>query len=583
MARLSSISLLAVCLLLLAASTTALRACPFCTAESQTLTEELEDADAAIIARLLKPALPPDAKPVEGVPYGTVDPETGNAKFTIERVIKNQEALEGVEQIEAIFFGDPNFESRYLIRGIGDPAAGTPLDWAIPLPLSPTAVDYIDKLKTLPESGGDRLAFFQNYLEHEDAMLGQDAYDEFARAPYDDVKELGDRMDRQQLLAWIESPSISPSRRRLFFTMLGVAGEPEDIPRLEALIESDSRVMVPATAAMIGASLRAGGPLTGLLAIESVQLTERRRKLGLDAMIACYLTLRGTEGLDLVDERFLSDPTADYSHIYSALMALRFLASESDLVPQERINQSARLLLNNKDFSDQVITDLARWDDWTVLDQLVNMYREAGSEQVNEYVREPIVTYLDVAAEQPGQVGEKAQAALVDLEPLDPEAFKRARTLMGLGLLSRARGDDKNEDQASQSSDQLEDELDLEEAPESNSKKEADAAESGLDEIPNPATFGTAKEPSGGSLTANFAAKDPPLDSEDEPAADSTDQPDGEDSGTEPAARTTSKRPIPAGAKPLVPPSTAMLLAAPIVGVAGCFGLLWLILRSGAA
>ena len=40
--------------------------------------------------------------------------------------------------------------------------------------------------RSFRQSGADRLAFFQEYLEHEDPLLAQDAYDEFARAPYAD-------------------------------------------------------------------------------------------------------------------------------------------------------------------------------------------------------------------------------------------------------------------------------------------------------------------------------------------------------------------------------------------------------------
>ena len=46
----------------------------------------------------------------------------------------------------------------------------------------------------VPASGPERLAFFQEYLEHEDPLLAQDAYDEFARAPYADVQALKPRM-----------------------------------------------------------------------------------------------------------------------------------------------------------------------------------------------------------------------------------------------------------------------------------------------------------------------------------------------------------------------------------------------------
>jgi hypothetical protein len=45
-----------------------------------------------------------------------------------------------------------------------------------------------------------------------------------------------------------------------------------------------------------------------------------------------------------------------------------------------------------------------------------------------------------VASEQPGDVGTRAKAALAELEKLDPETVKTARSLMAFGALGRARG-----------------------------------------------------------------------------------------------------------------------------------------------
>ena len=100
-------------------------------------------------------------------------------------------------------------------------------------------------------------------------------------------------------------------------------------------------------------------------------------------------------------------------------MALRFHGDEeTGVVPRERLLDSMRLLLDNPDFADQVILDLSRWEDWSVLDRLVEMFKTSDK---NGYVRQPVVTYLTVASEQPGDVGTRATAALAELEELDPE------------------------------------------------------------------------------------------------------------------------------------------------------------------
>ena len=343
---------------------------------------------------------------------------------------------------------------------------------------------------------------------------------------------------------------------------------------LEAMLEADARVLVPATEALIAAGAAAGGPLSGPLTVESVRRDERRRKLGLDAMIGCYLKLKGGDGLDLIDRRFLADPDADQTHVYSALMALRFLAEEGDIVPHERLLASARLLLNNELFADQVIPDLARWEDWSLIERLGEMFELAEDGTPSEYVRDPIVTYLDVASEQSGEVGDQATALIAKLEATDPETFRRARSLQAFGFLGSARREKRDppaEDAAeleamAEESDALDSELvdsDL-----------SDDGANGSDAFPDPSTFGVAaNEP---DEATDGAIADPGE------AAPST-APTGPAAPTGPTEQVAAKPVIPAGAEPLTPPSRLVLLGVPVVAAAACFGLFWLILRGGAA
>ncbi len=411
-------------------------ACPFCAVESQTLSEETEAADAVVLAKLIAEA-PPDSDRVEG-PAST-DPDSGMATFEIIEVLRGQERLEGEKELKAVYFGDADRERIFLIMGLGLDG----LDWTTPLPLSPEAVDYVRQLSGVPASGADRLAFFQEYFEHPEPLLAQDAYDEFARAPYADVQALGPRMHHDQLVKWIADLEISPSRRRLYFTMLGVCGGNDDLPLLEAMILSDFDAIEPYLQPLVGSGLTMGGPVGLPMWNEVVQQDERRKKLGLDALVACYLTLRGADGLELIDERFLTNPETEYTHVYSTIMAMRFHGDETNVLPRERLLASMRLLLDNPDFADQVILDLSRWDDWSVLDRLVEMFKSADNDG---YVRQPIVTYLTVASEQPGDVGPRAADALAELERLDPKTVEQARSLMAFGALGRARagGDDSN-------------------------------------------------------------------------------------------------------------------------------------------
>ena len=142
----------------------------------------------------------------------------------------------------------------------------------------------------LPKEGPDRLAFFQDYLEDKDEMLARDAYDEFAKAPYSGRVGLKDRMKHDKLVEWCKSTQIPVSRRRLYMTMLGVCGTPDDLPMLEEMIKSK----------------------------------DRQTKGALDALVAAYLTLKGPDGMPLVEELFLKNKDAEYTDTYATIMALRF-------------------------------------------------------------------------------------------------------------------------------------------------------------------------------------------------------------------------------------------------------------------
>ena len=396
----------------------------------------------------------------------------------------------------------------------------------------------------LPEKGADRLAFFQEYFEHDDPLLAQDAYDEFARAPYDEVIALSDRMHHDQLVDWINSSEVSPSRRRLYLTMLGVCGTDEDLPMLEEMILSDYRTKKPMVEGLVQVGLGLGGPLTLPLVTEVVDLDERRKKLGLDAMIACYLRLKGAEGLDMIDTRFLKDQQVEYTQIYQTIMAMRFHGEETDIIPRERLLVSMRLLLDHPDFADQVIPDLARWQDWEVLDRLVSMFKESDE---RSFIRQPVVSYLIVAAEQEGDIGQRADVAIEELEELAPDTVERARSLMNFGFLARARpaGDGSNFSREGDAPGEL-----------ASGASDADADD--VSDIPDPT------DPQFQPAEEETVAATPSI--QEEPVAEATASPVA--STVEPAV--DERLPVP---HPLT------IVGVPLLAGAVLIGLFWLILR----
>ena len=368
-------------------------ACPFCSAVSLTFSQEIAQSQVAVIARLVDPPSQASLSP-------RADGPLPKGRFVVVEALKGAELLEGAElvdvdgvrQIETIMLDVKPAGSTYLLMAVEPPK----LVWSSPIPISDRGIDYLKKLADLPAKGADRLAFFQKFLEDQDDALARDAYDEFAVAPYDDVRGLESRMDPTQLLAWIEDPKVPANRRRLYATMLGVCGTKADADRIGAILSNTDP-----------------------------KPSEAEVRSGLDALIACYVTLKGPEGLDMVDAQFLdrSGRNVPFTETYAAVMALRFLGEESTVVPRPRVLESLRILLGEPKLADLVIADLARWEDWSVVDKLGELFENADAD--NLFVREPVVNYLKACPDP------HAAEVLSKLEKIDPEAVRRAATLAG--------------------------------------------------------------------------------------------------------------------------------------------------------
>ena len=342
-----------------------------------TLGEELKASDVAVIATLVE--RPATADPAAG---GT--PE--KSKFKITKVLKGEKLLANKPTIDMLYFGTQEPGATFLIFGVDpkEPAWGTPNE------LSAEGLKYIEKVAELSETPAERLAFFQEYFENPDQLLSGDAFNEFAKAPYSDVVQLKDKMHRDKLIEWIKDDKVPPSRRRLYLTMLGMCGTQDDVPMIETMIKTD----------------------------------DRQVRSALDAMIGCYLNLRGADGLALIEDQFLKNDKSEYVDTYSAIVALRVLGQETDVIPKEKLVGSLRHMLDRPQLADLVIPDLARWQDWGSMDKLVDLFKNANDE--SSWVRVPVVQFLRACPEP------KAKEYIDELAKIDPDAVKRATNYLAL-------------------------------------------------------------------------------------------------------------------------------------------------------
>jgi hypothetical protein len=357
------------------------RACPFCAAVSLTFSEEIANSKVAVIAKLVQ--LPPRA---QGAAAQNSSLDVAKAKFEVVTILKGEEVLGKSRTLETVYFGDSPVGATFLIMGIDPPT----INWGTPIAISERGVEYVTKAVTLPKEGPDRMAFFQDFFEDKDDMLARDAYDEFAKMPYAGVHALKDRMKHDKLIEWIKSPQTPVSRRRLYLTMLGVCGTEQDLPLLEEMIRSK----------------------------------DRQTKGALDALVAAYLTMKGPDGMTLVEDLFLKNKDAEYTDTYATIMALRFHGTEEKIIPRERLLAGIRTMLDRPQLADLVIPDLARWEDWSVMDRLVDLFKNADDE--SSWVRVPVINYLR-ACPLP-----RAKERIDELAKLDPDTVKRANTFFPL-------------------------------------------------------------------------------------------------------------------------------------------------------
>ncbi|REK23750.1 MAG: hypothetical protein DWQ42_14745 [Planctomycetota bacterium] len=370
-----------------------LGACPFCETVRETLTQQTDAADAAVIAVPLPPG--------ESGP-----PRIGrNAVFRIVKILNGAEAIGEERQIPVLYFGDAAANQKFLVLGNRVPQ----LRWHSPIPLSDASFAYLNRQLALPRDSADRIAEALTHLDSDEKVLRQDAYDEFARAPYDHLLEIKSQLDPAELLTRIRDEEVPWEMRRLYLTLLGVCGQSEHVADVEQMLREQ----------------RHKGPSM------------------LDALAACYLTLHGPAGLPLLEELYLSSEAADeMARAAAVISALRFHGERDREVPRAEILQVLRRTLARPQLAGKTLVDLARWEDWSIVDQVAELYDQCGGESA--WVRSHAFRYLQQCP-LPVAAGH-LDAILAE----DPEAAQRHRSYFPIETVSttdtaRAAGETPHE------------------------------------------------------------------------------------------------------------------------------------------
>jgi hypothetical protein len=259
----------------------------------------------------------------------------------------------------------------------------------------------------------ERLLYFLPYFEHPDQMVSNDAFAEFAAAPYDVIVPLKDHLPREKIMTWLANPKTAVTRIGFYGLLAGLCGRPEDAAILE----------------------------------KKIVVLDADFRLGIEGVMAGYLLIRGEDGLKVLEDAKMRTKVAmhadgkevplPFSETYAVMQALRFMWTyEPNRLPKERLKQSMQILLDRPELADLVITDLARWKDWSIQDRLMAMYDDEKFSI--PAIRRATVRYLYYCSQEKGEPATdgavvpsenalKAQANLKILEVKDPKTVGDAK------------------------------------------------------------------------------------------------------------------------------------------------------------
>jgi hypothetical protein len=366
--------------------------CPFCGIVELTLRERIETPHHSLL--------------VEWVSGEEGNIETRVPAATTFRVLKvwRGDLIAGQSlSLDHYYEGRPG--ERSLLIGNRPEEGEGPVRWDRAIALSEQALAYVEALPSSETPVRERLQHAMGHLESDDPTIANDAFSVVGSAKYEEIAAAREFLDADKIRRWVHDPETLVMRLGVYGMLLGLAGSEQDIPRLHRrIIATDA---------------------------------DRDIRVGIDGVMAGYLLLAGTAGLEELERAYLTDSQASQDNVNAVTSALRFMWEYGDgKIPAERLRQSMRLALRHEETLEIAIVDLARWQDWVVTPQIVALYPDAY-----RGLQRRIVGFLSMAAEADDEnlsdeerAGvELARQTLEAIQQDDPELYRSARR----GLIQR--------------------------------------------------------------------------------------------------------------------------------------------------
>ena len=225
-----------------------------------------------------------------------------------------------------------------------------------------TLLGHVVTAPAITEPVGERLAWFAARLEHPEPAIADDAFAEFAVAPFPAVREAAAALAARPLEGWVADPATDQRRRGFYGLALGIVVA-EGSPGGTRLSSAPLRTALETA----GGDFRAGA----------------------DGLMAGILVADGSEGLDWLVDRAGPDRPVDQRQLLAALrFAREYLAGT---IPPAKISAVTADLAKSPAVAALAIIDLARAEAWEAVDAVAGWWDAAADDPL---IRRAVAGYL---------------------------------------------------------------------------------------------------------------------------------------------------------------------------------------------
>jgi hypothetical protein len=304
-------------------------ACPFCIDErGKTLVDDYLEASMVVYGTFKNPKLDPT---------GGID--NGTTELDIDKVLKNNDILKGKK-----FVTLPKYmpaKTKWIVfcdvyKGEINPYRGEEVTAGSQL------LEYLDNSLALKDKAIDkRLRHCFDFLNSADVAVSVDAYREFAKADYEQYKDIAKKLPSATIVGWLKDEKTPNYRYGLYASLLGHCGDSKkDGDFLRAMID-DPR---------------------------------KRMGSGLDGMMAGYAMLQPKEGFAYLQDTLKNDQE-EFHFRYAALRTLRFFwQCRTDVIGKDKILQAVYTAAQDHELADFAIDDLRTWKAWNLTDKVLDLF-----------------------------------------------------------------------------------------------------------------------------------------------------------------------------------------------------------------